>query len=277
MPYDRIPEDAAAGRGEAGAGLRSVAIDLQSALLRLGAIDGIYIVVEDVPAGVRLSAGRFNGDNTWSLGPGEIDGLRALLPPRLTEPFMLSVRILTPDPCGYDYASTTARLDLAVHPDGADPAVAAVLARPDTPALPRLAAAGLAAANEAKAAEERRLAAARADREADEEYRFAQNRTRWEAAEQERWLEREAALRTEATAALAAAERRWKRREAMRVAAVEAQWTARLAASEARCRAEDAQRRSAPGPARAGGGRRLVASLAAAAGISGIAAAAWIL
>jgi hypothetical protein len=266
VPYDNVTE------ADTNAAARSVAIDLHEPLRRLGAIDGIYIVVEDVPAGVRLSAGRFNGDSTWSLGPGEIDGLRAVLPARLTEPFVLSARILTPDPCGYEYASTTARVDIAVDPGGA----AALVAAPETSTWPRVTAAIADSADDPTAAATRRLAAARADWEADEAYRFAQNRARWDAAEQERWREREAALRAEAAAALTAAEARWKQREAMRVAAVEAQWSARLAAGEARCRAEKAQRRAASAPA-GSGGRRLAASLAAAIGFSCIAAAAWML
>ena len=128
VPFDRIPDASrAVDDGDAGTS-RSVAIDLYDPLLRLGAIDGVYIVVEDIPPGVRFSAGRFNGDDTWSLGPGEIDGLRTILPSHLDAPFTLTVRVLTPDPCGYDYASTTAKFDVVVTPDSGSSAVAGVTA-----------------------------------------------------------------------------------------------------------------------------------------------------
>src|SRR4030095_17031005 len=97
-----------------------VAVDLQSPLMQLGVIDGIYVVVEGIPPGVRFSAGRYNGDDTWSLAPGELEELHAFLPGERTDPFALTVRVLTPDPCGYDYASTTATFDVVVTP-GANP------------------------------------------------------------------------------------------------------------------------------------------------------------
>jgi hypothetical protein len=103
--------------GDVGAEIRRVPLDLQSLFLQVGAVDGIYVVVEDVPAGIRLSAGRYNGNDTWSLAPGQLDGLQAILPPDRIEPFVLTVRILIPDPGGYDYASTAARCELIVCPD----------------------------------------------------------------------------------------------------------------------------------------------------------------
>ena len=48
-------------------GCRAVAVDLQSPLMQLGAIDGLYVVIQGIPPGVRFSAGRYNGDDTWSL------------------------------------------------------------------------------------------------------------------------------------------------------------------------------------------------------------------
>jgi hypothetical protein len=253
----------ATGPGDVGPG-RSVAIDLQAPLLRLGAIDGVYIVVEDTPAGVRFSAGRFNGDDTWSLGPGEIDGLQAILPSYLDAPFTLTVRVLTPDPCGYDYASTTATFDVVVTPGCDASAVAAMPDPTESPArLP------LAATEDPQAWAERRLATARAEWVAEEEHRLARSRVQWEATEQERWQEREAALGLRHAAALADAEARWKQREANRIAAIEAQWSARLAAGEARWRAEEEQRRAAAPQTQARPRRRgLLANLVAALGLS---------
>src|SRR5262250_2044293 len=97
--------------------IRRIALNLDNPLLRIGAVDGVYVVIEDVPPGIRLTAGRCNGNDTWSLAPGELDGLQAILPADRVEPFLMSVRILTPDPHGYDYASTAAKFELIVCPD----------------------------------------------------------------------------------------------------------------------------------------------------------------
>jgi hypothetical protein len=264
VPFDRIPDASrAVDDGDAGTS-RSVAIDLYDPLLRLGAIDGVYIVVEDIPPGVRFSAGRFNGDDTWSLGPGEIDGLRTILPSHRDAPFTLTVRVLTPDPCGYDYASTTAKFDVVVTPDSGSSAVAGVTDPMEPPAGP-----SLPEADDAKATEQRRLAAARAEWAAEEEFRLARSRAQWEATEQERWLVRETDLGAQHAAALADAEARWKQRETNRIAAVEAQWSARLVASEARWRAEAGQGPAAAPPVRTR--RGFVANLAAVLGFACIA------
>jgi hypothetical protein len=270
VPWDPVAD--ADSTADPGAGARrAVAIDLQDALLRLGAVDGIYIVVGEIPAGVRLSAGRFNGDDTFSLGPGDVDGLQAVLPPGLTRPFTLRVRILTPDPCGYEYASTSAEFTVSVDPETA---VAVVPAASDVDVAPPRADV---AQDDARAAAERRLAAARAEWQAEEEHRFARCRARWEADEEERWRARQAALQAECAAALAAAEAEWRRREAAHLAAVEAQWSARLATSEARRRTGDDTRQAAAAPAAHTRFRRIFGGLAAAAGLSGIALVLWML
>lgn len=242
--------DAAAGAPEGGPGgvcneqtsSRGVAIDLETALMRLGVIDGVYVVVEDIPPGVRLSAGRSNGDDTWSLGPGDLGGLRALLPSARREPFDLTVRVLMPDPCGYEYASTIARFDVAVVAEGEPSAVALVPERPGPPTCAgyeptsegRWRPPPAADADDPRAEAERRLAAARAEWRAEEEFRLTQARTSWASHEQDRWAAREAEMREHHHADLALAEATWRRREAERVAAVEAIWSARLAARAAR-------------------------------------------
>jgi hypothetical protein len=223
-----------------------VALDLQDLLLQAGAVDGIYVVVEDVPAGMRLSAGRCNGNDTWSLAPGELDGLKLVLPLARIEPFLLSVRILAPDPCGYDYASTTAKFEIIVCPDR-DLSVA-VPARNATggSAWPRLLPVRSSLQSDSTMNEDPGLAAARAEWQVEEEVRFARARAWWESTEEERWLARESELRARLSAELAEAEAAWARREASRVGAVEAQWAARFAASKARWRAHEEQYRCVP-------------------------------
>src|SRR5215470_9375419 len=152
--------------------IRRIALNLDNPLLRIGAVDGVYVVIEDVPAGIRLTAGRCNGNDTWSLAPGELDGLQAIVPPDRIEPFLMSVRILTPDPHGYDYASTAARFELIVFPDrelsvafsgrNATAALARPRSRPVQPSI-----------EGDSTADDRRLAAARAEWQVEEEVRLA--------------------------------------------------------------------------------------------------------
>jgi hypothetical protein len=280
-----VATEIAAGGSDLGAiaaEVRRVALDLQNLLLQVGATDGIYVVVEDVPAGTRLSAGRCNGNDTWSLAPGELDGLQVILPLTRIEPFLLSVRILAPDPCGYDYASTTARFEIVVCPDR-ELAVAVPARTPaGASAWPRLLPVQPSLQSDSTTTEDRRLTAARSEWQVEEEIRSARARAYWESTEEERWLVRESELRARLSAELAEAEAIWTRREASRVAAVEAHWAARLAASKARWRAHEEQYRCVALPARAVDAertrlRRFIARLAPPVAFACTFAAAWML
>jgi hypothetical protein len=254
-------------------GCRAVAVDLQSPLMQLGAIDGIYVVIQGIPPGVRFSAGRYNGDDTWSLAPGELEELRAILQDARTDPFILTVRVLTPDPCGYDYASTTATFDVVVTPGAIPSAVTAYprqLHRANSPdsvvALP----------DDPRAAEDRRLAAARDEWQAETAFQFERTRAQWEAVAREQWAAQEAVLNARHAANLAEAESRWRDREVARIAAAEAQWSARAATRQARRRAEDASWLPAkPVTGLAFRGGWLLSSLLAAFGIACMAFSAW--
>jgi hypothetical protein len=249
-----IATEIAAGGSDLGAiatEIRRVALDLQDLLLQVGATDGIYVVVEDVPAGTRLSAGRCNGNDTWSVAPGELDGLQLILPLTRIERFLLSVRILAPDPCGYDYASTTAKFEIIVCPDRELTVAVPARTPAGASAWPRLLPVQRSPQSDSTATEDRRLTAARAEWQVEEEIRSARARAYWESTEEERWLVRESELRARLSAELAEAEAGWARREASRVAAVEAHWVARLAASKARWRAHEEQSRCVALPAQA--------------------------
>jgi hypothetical protein len=200
--------------------------------MRLGAIDGVYVVLEDIPPGVRFSAGRCNGDDTWSLAPGELEGFYATLPGTQMQPFVLAVRVLTPDPCGYEYASTTATFEIVVEPGAKPSAVAAFPQRPQQGSIVVL-------PNDPRAVEDRRLAAARAEWDAETLLQLERARTQWEAGACQQWTARETALRTQHAVDLAEAEARWRRREVDRIAMAEAQWNARLATREARRLADE--------------------------------------
>ena len=252
---------------------RAVAVDLQSPLMQLGAIDGVYVVVEGIPAGVRFSAGRYNGDGTWSLAPGELEELCAILQGERTDPFVLTVRVLTPDPCGYDYASTAATFDVVVTPGAIPSAVTAIhrQVQPVDPFGPLVA-----PPDDPRAAEDRRLAAARAEWQAEEALRLERARAQWEAAAREQWAAAEAALKARHAADLAEAESGWHDREAARIAAAETQWNARAAARQARQRATEAQCLPVMALAGLGGGWKST-GLVAALGIASMALSAWAL
>jgi hypothetical protein len=215
---------------------RAVAVDLQSPLMQLGAIDGIYVVLEGIPPGVRFSAGRYNGDDTWALALGELEELHAILPGARKTPFILTIRVLTPDPCGYDYASTTATFDVVVTPGAIPSAIAAI---PRQPQQVGPLGSVIGPPDDPRAAEARRLAIARAEWQAEEALRLERARAYWEEAAREQWAVQEAALKARHAADLAAAESSWRHREAARIAAAEAQSNARAVTRQARRRAEE--------------------------------------
>ncbi|MDE1937534.1 MAG: SH3 domain-containing protein [Alphaproteobacteria bacterium] len=53
--------------------------------------------IERLPPSARLSAGRNNGDHSWSLAYDELDELRYLIPESLDEPHTLAVRVIARD------------------------------------------------------------------------------------------------------------------------------------------------------------------------------------
>jgi hypothetical protein len=257
----------------------AVRLELHAPLSVLGVLDGIYIVIADMPLGARLSAGRCNSDFTWSLTPEEIADLCVVLPEAGVQEFTLTVRVVTPDPDGYEFASTTAQFNILVGPGGSvvpfnsikrtepreqgdwsflvrsayDRHLSQLSGTPgDAPAPRQQARRTPAAAADgeterdanawAAAAEARQLAAHRLEWQADEAARLARTRARWEAEAEEIWRRRANELGRCYEERLAESETHWRLREAERIAAVDATWMARLAACEARWRADEAQR-----------------------------------
>jgi hypothetical protein len=257
---------------------RAIRLDLGTPLSDLGVFDGIYIVVENMPAGARLSAGRCNGDLSWSLAPDELADLQLILPDRADRSFALTIRVLMPDPQGYDFASTLAKFDLFVATDGELPApVVGQPVRVDDAGWPQLVRQAyarhrsshdqqthaheegaidirhapidrsppLGAAPEARTriqeqrlSDEARIAVLCAEWRAEEELRLERAHTDWEAEWSERWCTREQELSARHALALAAAEAAWRARHDTLVASLEAQCSARLATAELRWHSE---------------------------------------
>src|SRR5499425_131507 len=106
--------EAAEPPAEAGNQRQAIRLDLHPPLAVLGYYDGVYVVIGDMPAGARLSAGRSNTNGTWSLLPDELENLTILPPEDGKDEFLLTVSIATPDPDGYDFASMTAQFHVHV-------------------------------------------------------------------------------------------------------------------------------------------------------------------
>jgi hypothetical protein len=256
-----------------------IRLDLHPALSVLGYYDGVYVVISDLPAGARLSAGRSNTNGTWSLLPDELEDLTIVPPEGGKDEFLLTVSIATPDPDGYDFASTTAQFHVHVAggtstvpfnslkriepqqrqqqewPDLVQRAVQLSRTRMQTihgdeskrteptPALPVIDASAALPPDEDPAAwQARQLAAERAEWRAEEEARFARTREQWWADAEDLWAARAAELTERHACEMREAEARWHARELERVVVTEAMWSARLAAQEVSWRSEESLR-----------------------------------
>jgi hypothetical protein len=269
----RLPVEA----GDCGQPIR---LDLHPALAVLGYYDGVYVVISEMPAGTRLSAGRSNTNGTWSLLPDELEDLTIIPPEDGKDEFLLTVSIATPDPDGYDFASMTAQFHVHVAggtstvpfnslkriepqqqqqewPDLVQRAVQLSRTRLQTilgeesdrtgndPAPAQAVidpSAALPPDEDAAAWQARQLAAERAEWRAEEEARFARTREQWWADAEELWAARAAELAERHARDLREAGDRWQAREQERAAVTEALWSARLAAGEIQWRSEEAGR-----------------------------------
>ncbi|MCZ6523499.1 MAG: hypothetical protein O7A68_06505 [Alphaproteobacteria bacterium] len=91
----------------------AIALDISSALACGGGFESLTVTVSGVPAGARLSAGRDNGDGSWSLSAGDLDGLAITPPADPGADFTLTVTVTTSE-AGGDTATTGAGLQVTV-------------------------------------------------------------------------------------------------------------------------------------------------------------------
>ena len=103
--------DTLTGRGSAGT--TDFDLDVASALTDTDGSETLSITIADVPAGVSLSAGTNNGDGTWSLASGDLDGLTLTAPSSVTADFSLSITATATEASG-DTSTTTTSLDIAL-------------------------------------------------------------------------------------------------------------------------------------------------------------------
>src|SRR5690348_15989012 len=140
---------------------RSFALDLAAVLAPYGRHGRLAVRVERMREGARLSKGRNNGDNTWSLAPEELEGVFYLPPDNRVHADRLALRIVE---LNEDGGSTLAVVEFPLAPtDAATPADRDPAENADTAELERLrrelaAATELATMREAEIAELRRAA-----------------------------------------------------------------------------------------------------------------------
>lgn len=96
-----------------------IKLGLKPSLRSLGLGDDAFVVINNLPAGVHLSAGYGNGDRSWAVPSTELDDLDILAPAGRCDPLVLNVRVVSLDPAGESFASTVARFDIRIEPDGA--------------------------------------------------------------------------------------------------------------------------------------------------------------
>jgi hypothetical protein len=122
---------------------RRVRLELQPSLRSLGVSDDAYVVIDNVPADAYLSAGYGNADRSWLVPASEFNQVDIVAPDGDGEPVVLNVRVVSLDPNRDSFASTIARFDIHIAPDGAilttqpsAPMPGALVPRPRFPAIP---------------------------------------------------------------------------------------------------------------------------------------------
>src|SRR5882672_10055055 len=108
-------KDGARGLAEGGRPQRVIPIKLALLLAPYKRHGRLSIRIERMPQSARLSAGRNNGDNSWSLTLDQLEDLNYLPPEGMDEEHVLAIRIIGLDGGG----STLAVLDFPVSPGGA--------------------------------------------------------------------------------------------------------------------------------------------------------------
>ncbi|MEZ8345884.1 tandem-95 repeat protein [Vibrio splendidus] len=90
-----------------------VPLDIDAALTDTDGSENLAILIEDVPEGSSLSAGIDNGDGTWSLQPGELEGLEFIPSGDFNGDVVLTVNATSTD---VDTGTTaTATQDVTIH------------------------------------------------------------------------------------------------------------------------------------------------------------------
>ena len=232
-------------------GARRVRLELQPSLRSLGVGDDAYVVIDNVPADAHLSAGYGNADRSWLVPASEFNQVDIVAPDGDGKPVVLNVRVVSLDPSRDSFASTIARFDIHIAPDGAistsqpsAPAPNALASRPRFPAISsRPTAINRSHADrylplvdsedelpqdvrEASHALSRARAAGRDDGAAA---RFSRAMAKWQAQELQRWAYREAELVRKQRQELAGIAARLRVVEGGREVSLDERWSSKFA------------------------------------------------
>jgi hypothetical protein len=104
--------------GATGGGARRIRLELLPSLKSLGVSDDAYVVIGNVPVGAHLSAGYGNADRSWLVPATELNQVDIVAPDDGAQTLVLNVRVVSLDPGRDTFASTIARFDIHVAPDG---------------------------------------------------------------------------------------------------------------------------------------------------------------
>ena len=228
--------------------LRAIPVALAPLLLPYKKLGRLSIRIERMPQLARLSAGRNNGDRSWSLTLDELEDLVYLVPEGVDEKHNLDVRIIA-----HEDGSTLAVLALNVSPAGEGEAVAGGGTGEGDHAELRLLRDELAKTKASFAAREKDIEAARQAAEAkgtessQEKVaaELARARAAWEAEMEQRLAAAAAQVASNLENDRAVAEKAWKAQEAARLAAAETQWKENAARVAEEARIEAARARDA--------------------------------
>ncbi len=238
-------------------------------------LDNCFVAIDNLPFGVRLTAGVTNDETTWLLTPRQMEEVALVVPSAETGSFNVSVRIVMLDPDGYDFATTVARFDVMARVEPGPRGIAPPLeldfrrfcggatgwfeARFGTTEVPtlrlvdsedELLSGGQGQGEAAGAAPrlgviEQMMMAARVEWEAEENARFARSQEQWQELEDQRRAIQNIEADDRLSRLLAEAEERWQVKESERLFTAELAWqlaeNERMAAHDVRWHAKMAQ------------------------------------
>jgi hypothetical protein len=259
-------------------GGRRIRLELQPSLRSLGVGEDAYVVIDNVPADARLSAGYGNADRSWLVPASEFNQVDIVAPDGDGDPVVLNVRVVSLDPNRDSFASTIARFDIHIAPDGAistsQPSAPAPDARAPRSRFPAIAGRPTVVnrthadrylplvdsedelPQDVREASHALVAARAAGRDDGAAARFARAMAKWQAQELQRWAYREAELVRRQRQELAGIAARLRVVEGGREVSLDERWDSKFAelltAQEAELPAQCQERDSAYDAAAAG-------------------------
>jgi hypothetical protein len=98
----------------------AIALDIDLSLADSDGSETLSITIADVPAGAVLSAGTDNGNGTWTLEQGDVEGLTITPPSDSDADFQLGITVTTTEASTGETSDSSATIDVAVQAE-ADP------------------------------------------------------------------------------------------------------------------------------------------------------------